>query len=198
MNLADLTDADLFRLARQTGAQAKGAYAELVSRHQSSAVRLATYLLAGSADAEDVAQEAFVRALVHVGSAAEGTTFGPWLRTIVTRLCFNHRRNVRTRGESAEDEGSDAPAPRLPSSARSAVEWTLGQLPYPYREILVLRFVEELTVLEIGTVLGLGESAVKMRLARARERFQEVFSGEHETPTPGGVGGDAASLLSGR
>jgi RNA polymerase sigma-70 factor (ECF subfamily) len=192
VNLADLTDQDLFHLARQSGSQAKRAYAELVTRHQASAVRLATYLLAGSADAEDVAQDAFVRALVHVGNAADGTTFGPWLRTIVTRLCFNHRRNVRTRGESAEDEGWNAPAPRVPSSARSAVEWTLSQLPYPYREILVLRFVEEMSVLEIGQVLGLGESAAKMRLARARERFQEIFEGEHKGS---GATGDASTLL---
>jgi RNA polymerase sigma-70 factor, ECF subfamily len=185
VSAAEPSDQELFRLAQEGGARAKGAYETLVLRHQSSAVRLATYLLAGSADAEDVAQEAFVRAFVHVGKAAETTAFGPWLRTIVTRLCFNYRRDARTRGEQSDDDAPDPAAPRVPSSARSAVEWTLAQLPYPYREILVLRFVEELSVLEIAEVLGLGESATKMRLTRARERFHAIFSGEHATPKPG-------------
>ncbi len=65
-----------------------------------------------------------------------------------------------------------------------AVEGTLAQLSYPYREILVLRFVEELTVLEIAETLSLGESAVKMPLARARDRFYEIFAGEHASPKP--------------
>lgn len=196
VNLAEASDGELFRLARDSGPQAKAAYAELVVRHQSSAVRLATYLLAGGADAEDVAQDAFVRALLHVGSAADTTAFGPWLRTIVTRLCYNHRRNVRTRGK-ASDEDADVAGPRAPSSARSAVEWTLSQLPYPYREVLVLRFVEEMSILEIADAVGLGESAVKMRLARARERFQQVFSEEHSTPKAGSVAG-ADDFFSGR
>lgn len=180
---AEATDAELFGLAREDGPRAKSAYAELVLRHQSSAVRLATYLLASNAEAEDLAQEAFVRAFLRIREATPDTTFGPWLRTILTRLCFNHRRDARARQKTA---GADDEPGRtnVPSSARSAVEWTLAQLSYPYREILVLRFVEEMTVLEIAEALSLGESAVKMRLTRARDRFHEVFAGEHATPKP--------------
>jgi RNA polymerase sigma-70 factor (ECF subfamily) len=173
--VTDRSDSDLVSAVREGGRDAVGAYEELVRRHQRAAVRLATYLLSGSDEGEDVAQEAFVRAFTHLGSARPDTTFGPWLRTIVTRLCFNHRRDARVR--RGEDESE--PGAKAPSSARSAVEWTLSQLAYPYREILILRFVEEMSIEEIAETLGLGASAAKMRLSRARERFLSIFHAEH-------------------
>ena len=51
----------------------------------------------------------------------------------------------------------------------------LAELPYPYREIMVLRFVEELPLKDIADVLEIGESAAKMRLARARADFQRIY-----------------------
>ena len=51
----------------------------------------------------------------------------------------------------------------------------LGELAYPYREIMVLRFVEELPIKEIARVLEIGESAAKMRLSRARAEFQRTY-----------------------
>jgi RNA polymerase sigma-70 factor, ECF subfamily len=175
----EATDQALVRLARERTKEGLAAYQELVQRHQGGALRLGAYLLGNRIDAEDVAQEAFVRAYMSLPRADESTNFGAWLRTIVTRLCFNLRRDqrARSRREQAE-EGST----RLPVSTRTAVEWTLQQLPYPYREILVLRFVEGLAIEEIATTLDLGLSAAKMRLGRARERFFEVYRREHKTP----------------
>ncbi len=175
------TDDELVRLARAKTKAGLDAYQELVRRHQGRTLRVAAYLLGSSADAEDIAQEAFVRAYSRLDRVEAGTSFGAWLRTIVTRLCFNQRRDRRTR--TKYELGEEALA-TLPSSTRTAVEWTLDQLPYSYREILVLRFIEGLAVDEIAHTLDLGLSAAKMRLSRARERFLEVYEREHGGPPP--------------
>jgi RNA polymerase sigma-70 factor, ECF subfamily len=179
--VTEATDAELVRRARAGAREGLAAYEELVKRHQGRALRLASYLLGSGADAEDVAQEAFVRAYTSLPRAEEDTAFGPWLRTIVTRLCFNHRRDTKAR-VAKEDAAEDLAA--LPSSTRTAVEWTLEQLPYPYREILLLRFVEGMALEEIAATLDIGLSAAKMRLARAREKFFEVYQREHKSPPP--------------
>ncbi len=183
----DLDDSALVSLAREGGKPGVRAYDELVRRHQGRALRLAVYLLGDSSDGEDVAQDAFVRAYLSLPRAAPDTSFGAWLRTIVTRLSFNHRRNRKVR-PTAELDPEAHPGGPLPSSARSAVEWTLEQLPYPYREILILRFVEGLSIEEIATTLDVGLSAAKMRLVRARERFSEVYQREHQSPPPPELG----------
>lgn len=181
--MSEVTDEELIALARKSGSSAIAAYEELVRRHQGRVLRLAMYLLGGDADAEDVAQEAFVRAHASIGRYREGTSFSAWLRTIVTRLCFNLRRDrsAQKRREQGDDEASAS----APSSTRTAVEWTLAQLSYPYREVLILRFVEEMAMEEIAETLDIGLSAAKMRLARAREHFFEVYEREHKTPVPG-------------
>jgi RNA polymerase sigma-70 factor, ECF subfamily len=180
--MSDLQDDELVVLARANDARGLAAYETLVRRHQGRVLRLATYLLSSESDAEDVAQDAFLRAHASLSRFQPGTSFSAWLRTIVTRLAFNLRRDrqARTRGEQSDD----AEPTTVPSSARTAVEWTLAQVSYPYREVLILRFVEEMTLEEIAATLEIGLSAAKMRLARARQSFFEVYEREHKTPLP--------------
>lgn len=180
--MKERTDDALIQLARAGDRPGLAAYEELVRRHQGRALRLATYLLGNDSDAADVAQEAFVRAHAALARARDDTNFGAWLRTIVTRLAFNTQRDQRARArrEHGDDEGRAG----LPSSTRTAVEWTLAQLAYPYREILILRFVEEMSLDEIAATLDIGLSAAKMRIARARSQFHEIYQREHATPLP--------------
>lgn len=179
-------DGSLVARARAGGKDGLLAYDELVRRHQGRALRLAIYLLGDSSDGEDAAQEAFVRAYLSLPRAAPDTTFGAWLRTIVTRLCFNQRRKRKVHATSElDDEHAGAP---LPTSTRTAVEWTLEQLPYPYREVLILRFVEGLSIEEIANTLDIGLSAAKMRLTRAREKFSDVYEREHKSLPPPELG----------
>jgi RNA polymerase sigma-70 factor, ECF subfamily len=179
--MTELDESDLVSRARAGGKDGVRAYDELVRRHQGRALRLATYLLGDSADGEDIAQEAFVRAFTNLPRANADTSFGAWLRTIVTRLCFNQRRNRKVRATSELDPEQ---AGSLPSSTRTAVEWTLNQLSYPYREVLILRFVEGMSVEEIAETLDVGLSAAKMRLARARDKFSAIYEQEHHAPPP--------------
>jgi RNA polymerase sigma-70 factor, ECF subfamily len=180
--MTESSDDELVELARANDARGLSAYEDLVRRHQGSVIRLATYLLSSDSDAEDVAQEGFLRAHANLSRFQTGTSFRAWLRTIITRLAFNLRRDHQTRARGERlDDGEPA---TVPSSTRTAVEWTLAQLSYPYREVLILRFVEEMSLEEIAATLDIGLSAAKMRLARARQSFFDVYEREHKTPLP--------------
>lgn len=176
------SDDELLEVARGGGRRSLGAYETLVRRHQGRILRLATYLLASDADAQDVTQEVFLRAYDNLSRLEQGSSFAAWSRVVATRLCFNLRRDRATRARTEQADVGDRTT--TPSSARGAVEWTLAQLPYPYREVLILRFVEELSLDEIARTLDIGLSAAKMRLARARQGFSDIYEREHKTPRP--------------
>lgn len=167
-------DAELVAVARQEGAEGRNAFGRLVERHHSRIIRLVRFLLAGSSDADDVAQEVFVRAYLALGQYTERGDFGAWLRVIATRVAFNHRRNEATRRRYQDMIQPRASIP--PNVAEhDAVTHALAQLPYPAREVLILRYVEEMSIDEISHMLELGTSATKMRLYRAREQLRDVF-----------------------
>lgn len=172
-------DAALVRQAAQRGLPGQLAFEALVDRHQQWLVRLLTHLLGNQSDAEDVAQDAFVRAFLAIESCGDGTRFRGWLRVIARRLAFNHRRDARARARYEEQSGvpvlltGETLSGQL--EGRDLLKRVLGELAYPYREIMVLRFVEELPLKEIADLLEIGESAAKMRLTRARAEFQRTY-----------------------
>lgn len=167
------------RRFRQQNRDGDEAYSELVRRYQQRVVRLIGYLLGSMSEAEDVAQEAFVRGFSARDSFDRGDNFGGWIRTIATRAAFNCRRENATRERYHADlarPADDAPSD-METEARDLLQQVLPKLSYSYREVLVLRYVEELPLAEIATMLNLGESAAKMRLMRAREEFRAIESG---------------------
>lgn len=172
-------DATLVRQAAQRGLPGQLAFEVLVDRHQQWLVRLLTHLLGNQSDAEDVAQDAFVRAFLAIENCADGSRFRGWLRVIARRLAFNHRRDARARARYEEQSGmplllaGETLSGQL--EGRDLLKQVLGELAYPYREIMVLRFVEELPVKDIADLLEIGESAAKMRLTRARAEFQRAY-----------------------
>jgi RNA polymerase sigma-70 factor (ECF subfamily) len=176
--LSEIPEQELVGRFREGGKAGVEAYSELVARYQSQIVRMVGYLLGNSSDAEDVAQEAFVRAFTAKDSFAKGDNFGAWIRTIATRVAFNCRRENATRQRyQAQAPTSDDPGYDRGVEARDLLTRALGKLSYAYREILVLRYVEELPLTEIAQMLNLGESAAKMRLLRARGEFWALQKG---------------------
>ena len=173
-------DASLVRAAAQRGLPGQLAFETLVDRHQQWLVRLLAHLLGNQSDAEDVAQDAFVRAFLAIEQCGDGARFRGWLRVIARRLAFNHRRDSRARARYEEESGlpmtlsGESMTGQL--GERDLLKRVLGELAYPYREIMVLRFVEELPLKEIAEVLEIGESAAKMRLTRARTEFQREYA----------------------
>jgi RNA polymerase sigma-70 factor (ECF subfamily) len=187
----DDDDHVLLELAKAGGPKGRQAYDALVRRHQHATVRLVMHLLHGrQAEAEDLAQDAFVRAFVGLDRIPKGASFRAWVRVTATRLAYNAQRNRATRSRLRETMPPPAGSTDSSVEDREAVNVAMGRLSYPYREILVLRHVEELSLEEIGALLQIGVSATKMRLKRAREAFLERYEEvtkmrDSEPPTEG-------------
>jgi len=180
------SDAELVARVKDGGEHGKQAFQILVERHQKWLVALLKHLISDLQEAEDLAQNVFVKAFFALPKFRDESKFRTWLRVIATREAFNH---YRKRGSSeiptdfdeqpaiVED---DQPTAQERLHERDALNLALKKVPYPYREILILRYIEELSIEEIGESLELGTSATKMRLKRAREFFQEAYHQEDD------------------
>ena len=162
----------------------EAAYRWLLTRYRARAVRLAAHVLRRDAEAEDVAQEAFLRAFRSLRSLTGEGRFAAWLFRIVVRLCLDRLR--RTRGEVSLE---DAPPPAAPSDAsetRLLVSALLDQLAPPMRAALVLREMEGLEYEEIAQALGVPVGTVRSRLHAARAQFRALWVAATEEEDPHG------------
>ncbi len=172
------------------------AFAELVRRHQSAVLANCRYLTRSPDDAEDLAQEVFVKAFFKLDTFEERARFSTWLQRIKVNHCLNFMRSRK--GKSFVDANEPDLEPELKveanpaseaetASERARIRAVLDSLPDSLRVPLVLCDVDELSYKEIQDQLGLGLSAVKMRIARAREEFRRRWSQlESAPPRPGG------------
>ncbi len=190
-HLQDLPDE---RLMEILVAGNKAAFDVLVQRHK---VRLYNYvlrLLRDPIEAEDVTQEALVRAYVHADKYRNIAKFSTWLYTIATNLVRNRIRKVRStprlvsiqggRGEE-EDEGREAL--QLPDSGdlpdrvaekhelHAAVARSIERIPPRYREAFVLREVHDMSYEEIAAATGLKLGTVRSRINRGRGHFRTIM-----------------------
>ena len=166
------------------------AYAQLVAAHQDVAFRAAYLVAGGAAEAEDAAQEGFVKAFRALGRFREGAPFRPWLLAIVTNEARNRRRAAARRASLVLRAEEAAPA----MSARSAEDEALARVQRDElmealerlrpadREIVSYRYLLGLDEAETAQALGCARGTVKSRLSRALERLR----GELE-PTTGGA-----------
>ena len=162
-------------LARVRGGD-RDAYAAVVRRHSSIAIRTAALLGAG-AEAEDVAQEAFVKAYAALGRFRPEASFRPWLLAIVANEARNLHRTVRRRADREQrplaDVPVDGPAERLEVRERQqVVRQALDLLPADQRDVLVCRYLLELDERETATVLRLSPGTVKSRTSRGLRRLR--------------------------
>ncbi|MEU4193884.1 sigma-70 family RNA polymerase sigma factor [Kribbella sp. NPDC026611] len=165
-------------LARVRGGDS-AAYGELVVRHAPMAKRTAVFLGAG-ADADDVVQEAFVKAYRGLGGFRSGSAFRPWLLRIVA----NETRNaVRARGRRAKREERAAPLDVVLDPAEEAVSLerraellaAVRALPDPMRLVVTCRYLLDLDEQETAVVLGWPRGTVKSRLHRALGRLRDAL-----------------------
>ena len=174
------------------------AFARLVDRHHGRCLRVATHLLGDKDDAEDVVQDAFVRAYRHLGGYRECDRFGAWLLRIVVNQCRTRQareaRYLRLEaphsstsfGSEPEVQGAIARAVAEPpcetaeqrTDQRAELAYALSQLAPEQREAVVLRFADELSYQEISALTGVGVSALKMRVQRGCARLRTLLA-EH-------------------
>lgn len=189
----DEDEVELIERARRDDARA---YEELVLRHRDVAFRTAYLFTRNAADAEDAAQEAFVKAYYALGRFRTDAPFRPWLLRIVANESRNRLRSARRREglalRLAEDRpsGDAAPSPEeaaLDRERRSALVEALGRLREPDREIVACRYLLDLSEHETASVLGIRRGTVKSRLSRALGRLREQIPSEEPSSAAPGV-----------
>jgi len=154
-----------------------GAFRELLARYRRSAVALAYQMLGNVEDAEDVAQEAFVRVFQAIPQFRGQAAFSTWLYRIVTNLCLGSKRLSR-----AAVEWESVREPRTAESVCGAVtdgllaRQVLGEMSGELRAILLLREQEGLSYQEIAETLGLPLGTVRSRLSKARMVFRRLWN----------------------
>ena len=163
------------------------ALAALVDQYAGALYRVAFSVLRNAADAEDAVQEAFLRVLRHRDTLGEVRDHRVWLIRIVWNIVLDRKRRAKTRPET---DDVDELARVLPSAGLSAEQLAaaaqhhahvlacVDQLPAKEREVLMLSAFEELTSVEIASVLGITESSVRSRLFRARNLMADLL--DHE------------------
>jgi RNA polymerase sigma factor (sigma-70 family) len=174
-----LSEAELVERAKRGD---QDAYGELVHAYQGIAFRTA-YLLTGSAaDAEDAAQDAFVKAFYALGRFRAGAELRPWLLRIVANEARNRRRsggrrtNLALRAAADPLSGGAAPSPEanlLAAEQQSALLAAVNELPEEQQQVIACRYFLELTEEETAQTLGWRKGTVKSRLSRGLARLRE-------------------------
>jgi len=186
--LEQTQEAELVKRAQAGDAEA---FAALVTEHQRFVYNLALRAMSNAHEAEDVAQEAFVRAWLALPNFRRQAQFRTWLYRIVTNLCCNRlprlRRDLSALSEEDVDEYAAPvderadPAYDIEADERRAfLHQRMAALPESYRLLVSLRYQEELSYDEIADVLGLPLGTVKTGLFRARAQLREALR-EFET-----------------
>jgi len=156
-------------------------FGELVLPHLDAAYNLARWLTRNSQDAEDVVQDACVRALKYLG-ALRGSEARPWFLTIVRNAFYDWSRHNRPAQEVPDDGTAldltedptaiDPEQAAVRSSDARVLSEAIEQLPDAFREVLILRELEDLSYKEIARIANIPIGTVMSRLARARSLLQ--------------------------
>ncbi len=166
-------------------------FEQAILPHLDAAYNLARWLTGNDQDAQDVVQDASLRALKFFGGFRGGNSRA-WFLTIVRNTFYNwleknRPREISTAGDEellAVEDPSVNPEHLLARSANAeAVRGAIERLPVEFREITVLRELEECSYKEIAEIAGVPIGTVMSRLARARKQLQEILT---QTPEVGG------------
>jgi RNA polymerase sigma-70 factor (ECF subfamily) len=168
------TDRDLILRARRGDAEA---YGDLVARHQTSVFNVCYRILHNRADAEDLAQETFIRALDRLHTFDLEREFSPWIRRVAANLCLNHieaQKPSAPLDEERDEDKTQSPGEQVEVKERSEqIRSALASLPPHYRVVVELRHYQELSYDEIASELNIPLSDVKSHLFRARKLLAE-------------------------
>jgi RNA polymerase sigma-70 factor, ECF subfamily len=168
------SDRDLILRARRGEVEAFG---ELVTRYQTGVFNVCYRILLERGEAEDLAQDAFIRAYDRIRTFDIEREFGPWIRRVAANLCLNHLESRKVTSEL--DDERDADPAQLPEAVQEVRERSeqirnaLVSLPINYRLVIELRHYQEMSYDEISAQLNIPLSDVKSHLFRARKILAE-------------------------
>jgi len=160
------------------------AYAILVARYRGRLGRYAMHMLGSREDAEEVLQDAFVRAYRSLARCEDPEKFGAWIFSILLNRCrTSGARGSRRRRTFVADEvallsaSEEHPAER--TAWREEIDRAVQQLRPDQREAFLMKYVEDLSYEEMSQLTGVGVSALKMRVLRACDRLRELLEEVH-------------------
>lgn len=177
--------------------EARDRYAELVTRHQRRAGRIAFHYMRDAAEADEAVQDAFVKAYTHLSTFREELPFEVWFTRILINGCLD-RIKARTRRERwlvsmpesspaqpdfAERMASGGPSPEaqlLASERRQQLATALAKLPERQRSVFMLSHYEGCTSREVSALTGLNESTVRVHLFRAIRKLRTLLAPDAE------------------
>ncbi len=169
----------------------QNAFAEIVELYQDKLYRVCYRMLGNKHEAEDIAQEAFVRAFVNIHTFDTNRKFSTWLYRIGTNLCIDRIRKKKPDyfldAEVAGTEGLNmysqiASTEEIPEEEvlkmemQERVQYEISRLPDKYRAVIVLKYMEDLPLQEISDILDMPLGTVKTRIHRGREALRKQLS----------------------
>jgi RNA polymerase sigma-70 factor, ECF subfamily len=191
IDYAETSDEDLMLLVQEGRSQA---FDVLVGRYKNKLYAYLFRLMGNPTDAEEFAQETFVKAYVHADKYRTIARFSTWLYTIATNLVRNRVRNIKRRpamvslwsgDQDAEDDGKwlelrdDSQRPDYDmeqGNLKELIQQAIDRIPAKYRPAFVLREIEDLSYEEIAAVTGLRLGTVRSRINRARAHFKRLVA----------------------
>ncbi len=191
-----LTDAELVESFRNAGTGDLRAFAMLMERHEARVMTNCRYISGSPSDAPDLTQEVFVKAYFALGRFEGRSSFKTWIQRIKTNHCLNFVKKERRRQLVDVDDpalGSEeelSVSPKAPGNLdrmdqRARIGTVLDQMSDTLRIPLIMRDMDGFSYQEIAENLGVGLSAVKMRILRAREEFRGSYSTLYGSPIDG-------------
>lgn len=181
-----------YRLIEQAKSGNESAFIRLVERYKDKIYYLGLRMLRSAQDAEDVAQETFLRVYTNLHRFDAKHRFSTWIYRIASNLCIDRIRKRKPQysldepiegGEGGQDwysrQAADERTPEesvIALETRTRVLDALEHLPAHYRAVIVLRYFHDLSLAEIGEVLSLPVTTVKTRVHRGREALRRILS----------------------
>lgn len=180
-----LNPQDENRLIRQFKAGDSSTFEPIVKTYQDRIYNLCRYFLGNSQDAEDAAQDVFIKAFRHLNYFKPEASLYTWLYRIGVNTCLDHKRKLRPeplKNESqVEGLASTEPSPERNYQSKEigqAIQSALEHLSKNSRAIIVLKEIEGLPYEEIAEVLNTSIGTIKSRLSRAREELRRLLRGK--------------------
>jgi len=178
-----ISDDELLQLAQEAREGDTRPFEELVRRYEGKVLTNCRYLSGSLSDAEDLAQEVFVKAYFGLAGFERRASFETWIKRIKSNHCINFVKKKRIQtvdvdpvvAENAARQDPEAERALDREDTRSRVGAVLLEMSETLRIPLVLRDMDGLAYDEIAEELGIGLSAVKMRIKRGREEFRALF-----------------------
>jgi len=186
MSEAGQTDEQLVAAAQKAMSGDVRAFDQLIRRHQEKVFTNCRYLSGSADDAQDLAQEVFIKAYFSLARFESRSSFGTWIQRIKVNHCLNflRRKKGKTLVDVQDTSIANEPELRVDPAAgerliseqeQKSIKAALDQMPDTLRVALIMRDMDGFSYQEIADDLGIGLSAAKMRIKRSREAFREIY-----------------------